>query len=163
MNVFRVAADSSVLIGLSLIKQFDLLKELFHEIYVPYAVYDEVAIKGKGEPGAKEIEIAIKSGWILRRRISSELAVKALTASLSRGEAEVIILCKELDLDYALIDEKTARNAAELLDVNAIGVLGIINLAYKLGFDIDKKKLISQLRDFGFRISDKLYKKMLSD
>jgi predicted nucleic acid-binding protein len=49
MKVFRVAADSSCLIGLAQIDLFRLLKELFSEVYIPDAVYDEVAIKGEGE------------------------------------------------------------------------------------------------------------------
>jgi len=59
-----------------------------------------------------------------------------------------------------LIDERTARSMAELMNVNTMGVLGIIDLAVERGFPIDKKKAIDQLRDLGFRISDKLYKNM---
>ena len=44
MKVFRVAADSSCLMGLAQIDLFRLLKELFSEVYIPHAVYDEVAI-----------------------------------------------------------------------------------------------------------------------
>ena len=123
MKVFKVASDSSCLIALSQINLFHLLKELFLEVYIPPAVYDEVVIKGK-------------------------------------GEAEVITLCKELELDYALIDEKMARNMAELMGVNTIGSLGIIELAIEMGFSLDKKEIVKQLKDAGFRISDKLYKKM---
>lgn len=43
-----------------------------------------------------------------------------------------------------------------------MGVLGIIDLAIEKGFSINKKKAIDQLKDLGFRISDKLYK-MFSD
>ena len=46
------------------------------------------------------------------------------------------------------------------MNVNTMGVLGIIDLAVERGFPIDKKKAIDQLRDLGFRISDKLYKNM---
>ncbi|MEW6215721.1 MAG: DUF3368 domain-containing protein, partial [Nitrospirota bacterium] len=127
MKAFRVAADSSCLIGLAQIKQFALLKELFSEIYIPHAVYDEVVVVGKGESGSEETELAVKDGWMLKKVVKDETAVSALTTVLSRGESEVIILCKELGIDYALIDERTARNLAELMGVNTMGVLGIIN------------------------------------
>jgi predicted nucleic acid-binding protein len=39
MKVFRVAVDSSCLIGLAQIDLFRLLKELFSEVYTPDAVY----------------------------------------------------------------------------------------------------------------------------
>ena len=163
MKAFRVVADSSCLIGLAQIKQFELLKELFSEIYIPQAVYDEVATVGKGEAGSEETESAIKDGWLLKKAATDEVAVNALTIALSKGESEVIILCKELGLDYALIDERMARSMAELMGINTMGVLGIINLAAERGFSIDKKKLVDQLIDSGFRISDGLYKKIISE
>lgn len=163
MKVFRVAADSSCLIGLAQIDLFRLLKELFSEVYIPDAVYDEVAIKGEGEAGSENTESAVKDGWIVKKTINDEVAVNALTTILGNGEAEVIILCKELELDYALIDEKTARNMAELMNVDTMGVLGVIDLAIDKGILIDKKKVVAHLKDLGFRISDKLYKKIFPD
>src|SRR3972149_2313394 len=136
MKAFRVAVDSSCLIGLAQIGLFELLKGLFSEIYVTGAVYDEVVIKGKGEAGSEDTESAINDGWILKKTVNDEVAVNALTAILGKGEAEVIILCKELALDYALIDERTARDMAELMNVNTMGVLGIIDLAIIQGLSI---------------------------
>jgi predicted nucleic acid-binding protein len=163
MKVFRVGADSSCLIGLAQIDLFRLLKELFSEVYIPDAVYEEVVIKGKGEAGSEDTESAVKDGWIIKKPVKDEVAVKALTTILGQGEAEVIILCKELELNYALIDERTARNMAELMNVNTMGVLGVIDLAIEKGILIDKKKVIAHLKDLGFRISDILLKKMFPD
>ena len=86
-----------------------------------------------------------------------------MTTHLGKGESEVIILCKESGLDYALIDERVARNIAELMNVNTMGIFGIIDLAIERGFFIDKKNVVDQLKDLGFRISDKLYKNMFPD
>ncbi len=163
MKVFRVVVDSSCLIGLAQINLFKLLKELFSEIHISDAVYNEVVIKGKGEIGSEDTESAVKDGWILKRTINDEVAVNALTTILGKGEAEVIILCKELGLDCALIDERTARNMAELKNVNTMGVLGVIDLAIERGIPIDKKKVVAHLKDLGFRISDKLFKKIFPD
>ncbi len=163
MKVFRVAGDSSCLIALAQIGLFKLLKELFSEVYIPDAVYDEVAIKGEGEAGSDDTESAVKDGWIIKKTINDEVAVNALTTILGKGEAEVIILCKELELDCALIDERTARNMAELMNVNTMGVLEVIDLAIERGIPIDKKKVIAHLKDLGFRISDKLFKKIFPD
>ena len=99
----------------------------------------------------------------MKKVVKDNVAVNALTTLLGKGESEVIILAKELEVDYALIDERTARDVASLLNVKTIGVLGIIDLAIKKGFSIDKKKVIDQLKGFGFRISDKLYKKIFPD
>lgn len=160
MKAFRVIADSSSLIGLAQIKQFELLKELFSEVYIPEAVYNEVVIKGKSEPGSEETEMAVKDGWIINKAAADKIAVQALSSTLGEGESEVIILYKELGVDYAIIDEKTARDMAELMNVNLIGVIGVIDMAKGKGFDINKKTLVDQLIEKGFRISSKLYKRM---
>ena len=46
------------------------------------------------------------------------------------------------------------------MSVNTMGVLGVMDLAIEMGFATDKKRLVKQLREVGFRISDKLYKRM---
>ena len=163
MKVFRVVADSSCLIALAQIELFGLLKELCSEIYIPRAVYEEVVVKGRGEAGSGETESALGDGWISMKDVNDKTAINALRTILGKGESEVIILCKELRADYALIDEKTARHTAELMSVDTMGVFGIMDLAIEMGFAIDKSYLIKQLRDVGFRISDKLYKRMFGD
>ena len=163
MKIFRVVADSSCLIGLSQIEHFELLKELFSEIYIPCAVYDEVVIKGKGEAGSEETESALKGGWILKRSVNDKIGVSALSTVLGKGESEVIVLCKELKLDYALVDERKARDMAELMSINTMGVLGIIDIAMERGFIIDKKSMVKQLMNSRFRISNKLYKEMFPE
>jgi uncharacterized protein len=50
-----VIADSSCLIALSKIGELELLKRLFSHIFIPQAVYQEVAIRGEGRPGSKEV------------------------------------------------------------------------------------------------------------
>lgn len=161
MKAFRVVADSSCLIGLVHINLFEHLQEMFVDVYIPDAVYDELAVKGIGKTGAHEIETAVKAGWLKKTSVHDELAVKALLPTLSRGEAEVIVVATELDLDYALIDEKTARNMAALMDIKTIGTLGIIDIAITAGIAIQKKTAVDLLRNVGFRISERLYKKIL--
>ena len=52
---------------------------------------------------------------------------------------------------------------AELMNVNTMGSLGVIDLAIERGIPIDKKKVVAHLKDLGFRISDKLFKKIFPD
>jgi len=163
MKVFRVAVDSSCLIGLAQIEIFGLLKEVFAETYIPRAVYEEVVVKGSGEAGSTLTESAVKDGWISMKAVSDEIAVNALTTNLGKGESEVIILCKESGFDYALMDERTAREKAALMGVNTMSILGVMDLAIEMGFAIDKKKLVKHLREAGFRISDSLYKRIFPD
>ncbi len=162
MKAFRVVVDSSCIIGLTHIGLFEQLPNIFQEISIPDFVYQEVVLNGKGRPGADETTKAVQSGWLVKRFVRDMLAVDALLTNLSRGEAEVIIMTKELLLDYALIDEKIARNIATLMDIKTVGVLGVINMAILAGIPVQKKHALDTLRDVGFRISEKLYQQMLS-
>ena len=62
-------------------------------------------VKGRGEPGSGETESALKDGWISMKDVNDRTAIDALRTILGKGESEVIILCKELSADYALIDK----------------------------------------------------------
>jgi len=44
--------------------------------------------------------------------VQNFLAVSMLQMDLDRGEAEAVILAKELGADYLLLDEKKARRVA---------------------------------------------------
>ena len=68
----KVVSNASPLIALSLIEKLYLLKELWGEIIIPEAVYKEVVIQGKGEPGALLVENAIKNRWIKVIQIKEE-------------------------------------------------------------------------------------------
>jgi predicted nucleic acid-binding protein len=55
------------------------------------------------------------------------------------GESESVILYKELDADFLLLDDKKARKIAENFDITCIGTLGILSVA-------KSKELIKDLR-----------------
>jgi len=60
----RVVCNSRPLIHLARAAHFALLRLLFRRILIPCAVYEEVAIRGRGEQGAQELAQAT---WIHRR------------------------------------------------------------------------------------------------
>ena len=59
----KVVADSSFLIALALIDTLPLLSQIFSQVFIPDAVYEEVVIRGTGLPGAEEVAGA---EWIKR-------------------------------------------------------------------------------------------------
>ena len=162
MTTFRVVVDSSCVIGLTHIDLLQHLPHIFQEISIPDFVYHEVVVNGHGRPGAAEVVKAVQDRWLVQRTVQETLAVKALMTNLSQGEAEVIILAKERLCDYALIDEKIARNVAALLGVKTVGVLGVMNMTIVAGIPVQKKLALDILRRVGFRISEKLYQHMLT-
>ena len=54
----RAVVNAGPLVALSLLDQLDLLPALFAEIWVPQAVFSEVAVAGIGKPGARALQSA---------------------------------------------------------------------------------------------------------
>ena len=95
-----VVSNTTPLIGLAAIQRFDLLRQLFGELYIAQAVYDEAVVAGRELGGAKR-EVSTVT-WIKTVRVKERLAVEALLGELDRGEAETIVLARELEADFFL-------------------------------------------------------------
>ncbi len=67
----KVVSNSTAMVHLSAAGHFDLLHELFGELYIPEEVYHEVVIAGAGKPGSSEVQNA---PWIKRLAVKNRLA-----------------------------------------------------------------------------------------
>ncbi len=114
---------------LAKINSLFLLKEMFQEIHVPEAVFREVTQDGWLKPGAEAVR---KAPWILRKEVSDRIQVHFLMTVLEEGEAEVLVLAKELQADLILLDEEKARKSAVLAGFSVMGVIGILIAAKRL-------------------------------
>ncbi|NWF65109.1 MAG: UPF0175 family protein [Chloroflexi bacterium] len=65
-----VVSDTTPLIGLASINQLDLLKELFEEVYIPQAVFDETVTFGRENSKAKQLTTDIITGKIESNNIT---------------------------------------------------------------------------------------------
>jgi len=147
----RAVCDATTLIGLAKIGQLNLLKEAFSEVYIPEAVYREVVKQGRGRPGAAEVE---KASWLLRRSVKDTAAVDLLAAELDQGEAETLILGKEVEVDWLILDEEKARSYAASAGMQIIGVVGLLLLAKEMGLISAIKPLLEELKAKKFYVSD---------
>ena len=150
-----VVSNSSCLIGLSRIKKLNLLKELFGKVFIPQEVYNDLVIKGRGRTGAKEVEK--ESGKWIEVRDAKEV----LLTELDPGEAETIVLAREIDADLMIIDEEKGASVATVSGLKVIGTVGILILANKVGRLDNLKYALDQLRKNRFRLSDEIYQKAL--
>ncbi len=92
-------SNATPLIGLASIGRFDLLRQIFGEITIAQAVFDETVTKGRESGGAK-LEVA-RANWVSVVPVKDRLAVAVLLDELDEGEAETIVLARELKADWA--------------------------------------------------------------
>ncbi len=146
-----VVSDTTPLIGLASIGRFELLRELFREIYIPQAVYDEAVVFGR-EKGGAEREVA-RAKWVKVKEVKDRLAVEVLLDELDLGEAETIVLAREINADWVLMDEKKGRRKLEQLGLQKIGTIGILLKAKEMGYVEMLRPELKRLREKGFSIS----------
>ena len=153
-----VISDSTILIGLVKIGKLDLLKEIFSKIFIPEEVFKEVVERGKGKPGSKIIK---EAAWIEVKPVKDKIQVSFLLGSLEKGEAEVLVLGRELETDLILLDEEKARKSAVIAGFEIMGLLGLFVLAKNLGLIDEVRPLVDELMIKKFRISDKIIETIL--
>ena len=149
-----VVSDTTAIIHLSKIRSLHLLKDLYGEVLIPQAVYDEITVKGKAQPGALEV---MNSNWIKVIQIKNPVVASKLKARLDIGEAEAIALALEKNADVLIIDERAGREIAGKLVNNIIGMVGILLKAKEAKIISEVKPYLIDLRTTGFRINDELF------
>ena len=159
----KAVLNSSVVIALSTLGYIHKLKNVFTEVLVPRAVYDEICVRGRGLIGERDLLEAVKEGVITVKDVKNRLLVNALLDPLALGEAETITLTVEEKADYIVMDDKLARARAKSMGLNVIGTLRVLRLMYDAKL-IDKSQLLKcleKLKQAGFRISDQVIKKVI--
>jgi len=153
-----VVSNSTILIGLVKIGKLDLLKEIFFKVFIPEEVFKEVVERGKDKPGSKLIK---EAAWIKTRQVKDNTQVSFLLGSLEKGEAEALVLARELEADLILLDEEKARKSAVIAGFEIMGLLGLFILAKNLGLIDEVRPLVDELRMKKFRVSDRIVSMIL--
>ncbi|MBV6392620.1 MAG: hypothetical protein KPEEDBHJ_01843 [Anaerolineales bacterium] len=154
-----VVSDTTPLIGLSSIGRLDLLEELFGEVYIPQAVFDETVTFGRENSKAKQ-QVS-NATWIHVVEVKDRLAVNVLLDEMDLGEVETIVLAGEMNADWVLMDEKKGRRKLSQLNIPKIGTLGILLKAKELELIPTVKSEIEELQKIGFSISPLLVEEIL--
>ena len=156
-----VVSNASPLINLARIGKLDLLRQLYSELFIPEAVWQEVVTDGAGQPGAVEVKVAT---WIKVQSVTNPLLVRALRQELDAGEAEAIVLALEMESELLLMDERLGREVARHLGLRYIGLIGVLIEAKHKGVLSAVKHHLDELRNVaGFHIRNALYVRVLQD
>ncbi|MGK7903593.1 MAG: DUF3368 domain-containing protein [Hormoscilla sp.] len=154
-----VVSNTSPIISIAAIGQLNLLQQLYNQIIIPTAVYDEIANAGKTDVGA----VAVRTlPWIKTQHVTDYSPIGTFPKGLHAGEIEAIVLAIELNADLLLIDEELGRKVARSNGLKLTGVLGILITAKRTGLITEVKLLMDDLiAQVGFRVSAKLYAEVL--
>ena len=152
-SLMSAVADASFVIGVSVIGQWKTLEASIETLYIADAVWEEVVIRGVGEPGATELPQAT---FVERRTVSNTQAVAMLTTTLDKGEAETVVLATELGVTTVFLDDLRGRKVAQSAGLQVIGIAGFLLFAKLSGKIEAVRPLLLQLQQKGFRLSSKL-------
>jgi len=156
-----IVSNSSPLINMARIGKLLLLRDLYGQLTIPEAVWDEVVVDGKNQPGADEIRL---STWIQRKTVTNKQLVRVLQQDLDGGEAEAIALAVEGKADLLLMDERIGRESANHLGLSYTGLVGVLIEAKSRALIDEIKPLLDALRDIaGFRLSADVYVRVLQN
>ncbi|MDR1779895.1 MAG: DUF3368 domain-containing protein [Tannerella sp.] len=152
----KVISNTTPILSLIKIGKLDILKELYGQIMIPEAVFNEMEV-GKDWLFYKDLS---KIDWIRIEPIQ-QITSKLYLFDLDAGEAEVIILAQEQKADLVIMDEIMGRRYAKQLGLKLTGTLGILLRAKEKGLIEAIAPLISDLIKNGVWISSELIKVVL--
>ena len=151
--------DSSVLITLSRTGDLEFLQQLAGTVHIPQAVYDEVVGAGQDQRGGQTVKLA---QWIVRHEVQDRDSLVRLGGRLGRGEAEAIVLARELNADFVILDDATARRIAEAEGCIVTGLLGLIVHAKERELISAVRPVLDRIISEGFYVGDNLYRTILA-
>ena len=149
-----VIADAGPIFSLAILNQLEVLDQLFDEIKIANAVWNEITL-------IKTTEFYNTIEKYFKTKVSKINGFNELTIVMDYGESESVMLYKELKADFLLIDDKKARDIAENLDVRCIGTLGILSSAKNKGMIEELRPLFIRLLDHNRYYSLKLLNTVL--
>jgi predicted nucleic acid-binding protein len=154
-----VICDTSPILYLLLINQLDLLPRLYKTIIIPDVVQAEM--HATGAPVALQEWIAQPPLWLEIRPVPP--GNYAPLQRLQAGEQAAILLAQSLRADLLIVDDLAARQIAQQLGLNIIGLLGILGEAAQRNWLDFPETLTQLLQATNFRVSPQLVQDLLKE
>ena len=129
-----VVSDTSPITTLLQIGRVDLLERLYEDVLVPEAVREELSHAHLSLPA-----------FFKYRAVKNRQEVERLLADIDPGEAEAIVLAKEIHADLLLIDETEGRIVAAREGMRFIGLIGVLLQAKHDGYIPSLRNIIREL------------------
>ncbi|QMS88330.1 DUF3368 domain-containing protein [Nostoc edaphicum CCNP1411] len=159
----QIILNSSPVIFLAKLSYLNQFIEYPDDFYIPQSVAEEIS--AKSDPASQTIQTLIKAGKLQVRTSSLITLLNSLNQRLGKGESEAIALGIELNADYVLLDDSTARREAKRLGLSIKGTLAVIKKINKDGkISIDSlDTLYQKIIEIEFRVKRSLFDQIFSE
>lgn len=155
MPAAPVILNNTPLVALWGLGKFEIVHDLFGEVWIPVAVQQEFLTRD-----TKTRQAIFNNTWLKVIAVRDEKIVLNYQ-DLDRGEAEVLALAEEHPNSTVAIDERKARRYAQKAKIPLIGTLGILLVAKESQIVSAVKPLIEELQNNGLFFDPKLIEKVL--
>lgn len=153
----KVIVNSTPIIILSEIGRLSLLNNLFDNVIIPDAVYNE--IKVKHDSVYRQLLLAMNWIKVCKVEKSSNLSFKA---RLHAGEIEVIKLGVINPDSLLILDDNSAKKTAKAFGLKVTGTLGILIQAKEKNIIDNVKPYIDKMLKAGFYVSSEIITMVLN-
>ncbi len=151
-----VVSNTTPLNYLVLIRQADVLREVYGHVAIPQAVLDEM--QHSETPAAVRKWTANPPDWLTVEQVGT-VNDPALD-ELGAGEREAIVLAETIGASAIILDERVARQEAGRRGLLVTGTLGVLDRAAERGL-LDLAEAFARLQQTTFRASQELYQRFL--
>ncbi|MBR1686321.1 MAG: DUF3368 domain-containing protein [Clostridia bacterium] len=159
-----VVSDSTPMITLMKAMHLDILHDLFGEIEIPEAVFEELTTNIEFKD---EADLIRNSSYIrvVRVQNADQVAFLKRVAGLDQGESEAIIYADEIKADVLLMDETAGRTVAQNMRLPITGSVGVLIRALHAGFlaPDEADEAVIRIRKSNRHISEHLLQKVLAE
>ena len=148
----NLIVDSSPLIVLLKSDLENILPELFEEIIVPEAVWEEV-LAGKEDDIAKRKMPHL--AWV-KRVVNTNSSEIIKNYNLGKGETAVLNFALTISESRVLLDDFAARKCAKALNLKILGTGGLLILAKQKNLISSVSEAVEKVRFSGLWLSDEI-------
>ena len=126
--------------------------QIYRQAWVPLEVSQEISAGGAAQFALVEFEAA---HWL--QKCTQPLSIAALLLNtLDRGEAAVVQLALDQNIQTVVIDEAAGRRIARLNGLSVTGSIGILLRAKSEGYQFSMQEAIDRMKARGIWLSDRV-------
>ena len=153
----NIIADASPLIGLAKIERLELLHQLADEVWIPSAVWREVALISPGRPEVRALTAAL----VHCVREPSVDAFTIFRLQSDEGEAAALALASSRPGALLLMDDQEGRRIAARYGFRYLGTLGLLLRAKRAGLVGALKTEIQALHRNGLYLDQRVIRQVM--